>query len=275
MKNLLLAAITLIGFSVNAQNISIKAVPQSPQCHGDVSASIDLVIDGGTGPYTFLWSTGATTQSISNLGAGTYSVTVNDNFGLTSSTTIIINEPAQLQLSSFVINASGPGASDGSIDLSPRGGTFDYSYSWSNGAITQDLSNLAPGDYTVTVTDGFGCVASITRTVTDLGPMHITHNPHSLSDETPGNGMTIPGSNGGSANTQMVAYPNPASNFLSVRVREESEVSIFNNNGQLVMSEKLNPGTGNLNVSTLPTGNYVVRLKGATGTINEKITIAK
>src|SRR5689334_7839476 len=126
MKNLLLAALAFVAFNLNAQNITIKAVPQNPVCHGAATGSIDLVIDGGTSPFTYAWSNGATTPSISGITAGSYTVTVNDNFGLTSTSTIILSEPDQLSATGFVVNCSAPGSSDGSISVTPRGGTPDF-----------------------------------------------------------------------------------------------------------------------------------------------------
>jgi hypothetical protein len=65
-------------------------------------------------------------------------------------------------LTASVIHAACASGTDGSIDLSVSGGTTAYSYSWSNGATTQDITGLAPGIYTVTVTDANGCTKSLT-----------------------------------------------------------------------------------------------------------------
>ncbi|MEZ4893193.1 MAG: SprB repeat-containing protein [Saprospiraceae bacterium] len=91
-------------------------------------------------------SNGATTQDISNLSAGTYTVTVTDANGCTKSKTTSIAEPPVLSLSKTKVNVSCYGGSDGSIDLSVSGGTSPYSYNWSNGATTQDIGNLSAGN---------------------------------------------------------------------------------------------------------------------------------
>jgi hypothetical protein len=139
-------------------------------CNGGSTGSIDLTVTGGTGTYTYLWAPGgATTQDLAGLAAGDYSVTVTDGNGCTASLgPISITQSAPFVLSSTHVNVLCNGGSTGSIDLTVTGGTGTYTYLWSpGGATTQDLAGLAAGDYTVTVTDGNGCSAS-------LGPISVT-----------------------------------------------------------------------------------------------------
>ncbi|MEZ4893194.1 MAG: SprB repeat-containing protein, partial [Saprospiraceae bacterium] len=151
-------------------DLSLSKTKVNVSCYGGSDGSIDLSVSGGTSPYSYNWSNGATTQDISNLSAGTYTVTVTDNHGCTKSTSATITEPSELSLSKTVVDAT-CGLSNGSIDLTVSGGTNPYSYAWSNGATTQDVSNLLAGTYTVTVTDNNGCTKSLTATVNNLdGP---------------------------------------------------------------------------------------------------------
>ena len=76
------------------------------------------------------------------------------------STEPIINPCKDFSISETHTNSSVHGASDGSIDITVNGGKSPYSYSWSNGATTQDVSSLAAGTYSVTVTDDYQCEAS-------------------------------------------------------------------------------------------------------------------
>jgi gliding motility-associated-like protein len=139
----------------------------SVTCAGDADASIDFSISGGTPPYNYLWSNGATTEDLSNVAGGTYTVNASDANGCSVSRTFSVYEPTPLALSiSSSTNVLCTGSSTGAIDLSVSGGTTAYTYLWSNGATTQDLSNLAAGTYTVTVTDANGCTASISATIT-------------------------------------------------------------------------------------------------------------
>ncbi|MET4075417.1 SprB repeat-containing protein [Hymenobacter sp. UYCo722] len=135
-------------------------------CCTSRSGSVDLTVSGGTAPYSYLWSNGATTQDLSNVAAGTYTVTITDALGCTATASATITQPAGLALSTMLTSPSCCNASTGGIDLTVSGGTAPYSYLWSNGAVTQDLSGIAAGTYSVTVTDARGCTASTSATLT-------------------------------------------------------------------------------------------------------------
>ena len=144
---------------------SIAAVDET--CAGQGNGSIDLTISGGTAPYSFLWSNGATSEDLSNLAAGSYSVTATDANGCTVSLSGTVNSPAGIALSANAADASCAGDSDGSIDLSVSGGTAPYAYAWSNSSTTEDLAGIPAGNYAVTVTDANGCTASLTVSVAE------------------------------------------------------------------------------------------------------------
>ena len=149
--------------------LEVSFSAQDVTCNDDAGSSadgaIDLSVIGGTGTYQYSWSNGATTQDLTNLLAGTYTVTVTDAQGCTATKEVVISEPAKLQISETHIDLScndDQGLSnDGSIDVSVTGGTGNYTYSWSNGASTEDLTNLSPGNYSLTVEDQSGCSSSI------------------------------------------------------------------------------------------------------------------
>ena len=142
-------------------------------CNGATDGAVDLVIGGGTPPYTYAWSNGATTEDLSNVGAGTYSVTVTDANGCVISTAITLTEPPVMTESVSAItyaggwNVSCNGANDGSVDLVIGGGTPGYTYSWDNGDVTEDLSGISAGTYSVSVTDANGCVINSSITLTE------------------------------------------------------------------------------------------------------------
>ncbi|MEZ4919312.1 MAG: SprB repeat-containing protein [Saprospiraceae bacterium] len=130
-------------------------------CFGGSDGNINLTVSGGTPAYTYQWSNGFTGQDPMNVPAGTYTVTVTDSHGCTAIETVIIGQPTDLSLSVQVNDAVCFGSADGSIDLSVSGGTPGYTYQWSNGATSQDISGLSTGNYTVTVTDSHGCTKVI------------------------------------------------------------------------------------------------------------------
>jgi hypothetical protein len=145
-------------------------------CHGAATGEVDLTATGGTAPYTFAWSNGATSEDIINLIAGTYTVIVTDDNGCVDSLSATITEPAApLALTATTVDVLCHGAATGEVDLTATGGTAPYSYTWSNGATTQDIINLVAGTYTVIVTDDNGCVDSLSATITEpAAPLALT-----------------------------------------------------------------------------------------------------
>ncbi len=146
-------------------SLSIKTV--GLKCFGDCDASVEAIISGGTAPFTFKWSNGATTQLNAPVIAGTYSVTVTDANGCLQSATATITNPTLITLTTTVTNAACGGASNGTANVSVSGGVAPYSYKWSSGQTTATATNLAAGSYTVSVLDANGCLKAATVTITN------------------------------------------------------------------------------------------------------------
>jgi len=128
-------------------------------CYGATTGAINLTITGdGTAPYTYLWSNGATTEDLTNIAAGTYTITITDANGASKSGSATITQPTAINLLLTATNTNCPTTSDGSINLTVSGGTSPYTYTWSNGATTEDISNLDHGWHYVTVTDANSCI---------------------------------------------------------------------------------------------------------------------
>jgi gliding motility-associated-like protein len=144
--------------------LAFQGTAQNPSCYGGSNGTIDVTTAGGTAPYTYTWSNGTTTEDISNLTAGSYSLTLTDANGCAMSASYQLTAPSAVVLSVSSLSPSCSGQ-QGSIDLSVSGGTTPYSYSWSNGASTQDISMLSPGSYTATVTDGNNCTSTISAAI--------------------------------------------------------------------------------------------------------------
>ena len=141
-------------------------------CFADSNGTAMVTATGGSAPYTFLWSTGASTSSIAGLPAGTYNYEVSDTNGCTFQSNFTIDEPTALTISHTTSNYNGfgissEGANDGSIDITVGGGTTPYSYGWNNSATTEDQSGLSEGTYIVMVTDTNGCMISDTITLSE------------------------------------------------------------------------------------------------------------
>jgi len=138
--------------------LTLTTVVTDNICFGVNAGAIDNTVTGGTAPYTYQWNTGATTQDLQNLLAGTYVVTITDANGCLLSDTMSVAQPPQsMSASETHVDVSCYGGANGSINLTVTGTGHPFSYSWNNGATTQDLFNLVPGVYSVTVTDQSGC----------------------------------------------------------------------------------------------------------------------
>ncbi len=148
--------------------LTTSTIQQNVNCFGESTGVINLTVNGGTAPYAYAWSSGSTSEDLTAIAAGTYTVTVTDANGCTSGETVTITEPAAaLTYTSSVSQISCNGAADGSIDLTVSGGTGPYTYNWSNGSTSEDLSGLSAAVYNVVITDAQGCTANETFTITD------------------------------------------------------------------------------------------------------------
>ena len=147
-------------------SMTLTATISNVSCFGSNDGAINLTVSGGgTPPYTYNWSNGATTQDINNLAGGSYSVTVTDASGQTESSSFYVWSPSAPINLTYVSNApSGPGLSDGSIIINISGGTNPYTYYWSGPnsftSTSQNIQNLVAGTYNLTITDANGCTES-------------------------------------------------------------------------------------------------------------------
>jgi hypothetical protein len=174
---------------------------------GTSDGSITLNPVGGFGGYTFAWSDGSTSNSISGLAPGTYDVTVTDQFNCatTGSYTIGTLCPTDLGLNITNNPTIGDGTTDGSANVIATGGTAPYTYNWDNGTTTNESFNLAAGDYTVVVTDATGCTDTAMITIETVY-LDATDNIEGL--------------------TGLLISPNPAKDFAQLNITFEYSVEL-------------------------------------------------
>ena len=183
-----------------ASNLTTSATNTSVNCNGGDNGSINLTVNGGVTPYTFVWSNGATTEDLNLLIAGSYSVTVSDFNGSTATRTVTITQPTAIVTATTQTNVNCNGESTGSIKLSVSGAIGPYTFAWSNGASTQDLANLSAGSYVLTVTDANNCNNQLATTIvqpTALSTSVATTNVNCFGQSTGAINLTI---NGGTPN---------------------------------------------------------------------------
>jgi gliding motility-associated-like protein len=157
-------------------------------CNGANTGRINITVSGGsTGNYKYTWSTqdgsgiadGQKDQT--TLTAGTYHLVIADLNNCVITKDITLSQPPLIvtRLSAINITCKSPGFNNGSISLTVTGGVSPYTYLWSDGETTKDLTGLTPGNYAVTVTDFNGCTKNDSARINLPPPLNYTK---SLSD---------------------------------------------------------------------------------------------
>jgi Secretion system C-terminal sorting domain/SprB repeat len=159
-------------FEVGVCGLNVQLTPNHPSAEGVSDGSIDISQTGGNEPITYLWSTGATTSTISNLNIGIYTVTVSDTYHCSSTRSISLIVCPVITVTQFAIlsQPSTCDATDGGIQILEShidGGVLPYTNHWEDGdgnimnLFNNQLSNVSPGTYCFVVVDALGCVGSI------------------------------------------------------------------------------------------------------------------
>ena len=137
------------------------------------NGAINLSVNGGISPYSYLWNNSDTTEDLTNLSAGNYSVIISDMNGCSDSNNILVNQPSNglsISLNANTINGyeiSCYGGNNGNIITNTSGGVGNLTFVWNSGDTTQNISNLTAGNYSVTITDSVGCSLSDNITLTE------------------------------------------------------------------------------------------------------------
>ncbi len=143
-------------------------------CNGSCNGVATATVSGGTPAYTYSWSNGDTTATVSGLCAGNYKFVVTDNHGCADTLMVTITQPSAISITTTQTNISCNGNCNGTINTTVSGGTPAYVYSWSNGATTANLSSLCSGSFRLIVTDSHGCIDSVSITITQPTALVVT-----------------------------------------------------------------------------------------------------
>lgn len=140
-------------------------------CNGGNDGTATVIANGGTSTYAYLWDdvNSQTTQIALDLEADDYNVTITDSDGCESIASVTINEPTAITLNYLDAPALCFGEASGQVSIISTGGTYPYTYTWSDTPSATDSvrMDLLAGDYTITVTDDNGCEETIDVTVSE------------------------------------------------------------------------------------------------------------
>ncbi|MEO0472107.1 MAG: T9SS type A sorting domain-containing protein, partial [Bacteroidota bacterium] len=205
------SVVRVIAFVQNDDDQSISMVAKSDGifvCNGGGTMSYDIAVTeasctapdgtatitpaGGSGNYTYVWSTGGSMATASGLAAGDYVVNINDGAGCAVDVPVRIQQAEGPNVVLDATTTSCNGAADGKVDLFISGDASAYTYSWTGGATTQNLDNLPPASYTVTATDANGCTATASAIVTDAQPLAATGSSNPDNGTNNGSVTAVP-----------------------------------------------------------------------------------
>ena len=216
----------------------LSATTASTPADCDASNGTATVTPSGTAPYTYSWSNGGTTATISNLASASYTVTVTDANNCSITETVMVgNSGAAPQITLDNVGWTGC-AEDGSgqINLTVSGGNPTYTYAWSSGQTTEDLSGLPAGNYQLTVTDALGC--------TVMQSVEVTAPP--------------------SLNTQVLIQTN---NLCAGDINGSISTTITGGVSPYMISWNTAPPVTMSTISNLPAGQYTMRVEDNIGCV--------
>ena len=206
-------------------------------CHDSANAEITAVVINGVSPFSYLWDDplAQTTDEADSLAPGTYIVTVTDASGCSDTATATVTEPAAIVITG--VTTYDNGTSNGSIDATISGGTIPYvSTIWSNAATTEDISGLAAGDYTITVTDDNGCTKDTTFSIkSSVGIPELVDG-----------GFEI--------------YPNPTNGIVQVKGGGNYLIQVTDVSGKIMLVQQANT-TATLDLNDMSKGVYFVNIE--------------
>ncbi len=208
---------TLNSFINVGDDLSISGTTSSTSCYNSSDGSINVSVDGGSAPFSYDWSHGPSTQDVSNLSPGSYSITVEDEAGCQGSASFSVTSPSQIVLS--VSSSAASCGSAGSASVTASGGSPGYSYQWNDSQqqTTSTATGLGAGTYMVTVTDSEACEATAVVTVSGGGEMSVTASLYgNLSCHGSSDGYAAVTVEGGNAPFEYVWEQIPGVNSSSV-----------------------------------------------------------
>lgn len=256
-------------------NLTLNVLTNNVLCFGGNNGSALAVVSGATGSYTISWSTSAFGPSITGLGAGNYSVNITDSKNCVQFVNFSITQTSLLSIGLLPVNVRCNGTNDGSINLTVSGGTYPYTFAWSNASTSEDLVNLSPGSYSVQISDAKGCSAVASAVITEPSPIAITYTSQNVSCIYGNNGAiglnvtggTVPYTYTWSTGSTSQNISNLTAGGYTVSIKDANNCSVT---APLIIpisqpdSVKVDsfivacsvPGSGQTQVTVIPSGGY-------------------
>jgi len=237
-------------------DLALKFEPTHVTRFCDKLGSINLTVEGGRPDYSVSWSNGVDNFNLNELQTGIYIATVTDANGCERIDSVSINQNFPIRINTKEIqNVSNANANDGEIKIFVTGGERPLTYSWSNGANSNEITDLETGEYIVTITDQLGCTAI------DTSIIDIANNifEHSQSDF-----LTI--------------YPNLVSNQLNLDFSKtfytgkDAQIDIINIEGRIMNSFSFESveRKHTLNIKDYTQGTYLIKV-----IVNDRLYVDK
>jgi PKD repeat protein len=218
------------------------------KCFGESNGAINLAVNGGVAPYSYLWDIGGqTVPEINQLPAGTYTCAITDHNGCLEQASVQVLQPDQIATASVnVTDATNTEHNNGSIMLEITGGVAPYEVNWNNGATGDTITGLTPGEYFYTITDANGC------TFTNAAPVIVQGTVSTTTTDW----------------SQFISIaPNPSKGDVIVSWKgleiENGTMTLVTLQGKRLQSRNITDGTGYWDLSSagLSSGVYLVLLE--------------
>lgn len=237
--------------------LAVSATAANESSFNANNGSATAAISGGTTPFTYVWSNGGNSSSITGLAPGIYSVSVTDNSGCSASDSAVVEAyVCSFSVAAYASDESSFNGNNGAATVAVTGGTSPYSYSWSNNGTTATITGLSPGSYSVIVTDTGNCVAEDSVTVN----AYVCSLSLSLSSTN----ETTAGANNGTVNATPAGGTTPY-NYL------------WNNSATTASVTGLSPGVYSVTVTDTAnctaTGSVIVNGGGCTFMLDSVISV--
>ncbi len=253
---------------------ALGVIANNVSCAGEANGLAKVAVTGGATPYTYSWSPNSSSTYIaSGLSAGTYSITVTDKNGCTSSSSVTISQPVMLEDSIASITYPISHGGTGSATIGVTGGTSPYRYSWTpNVSSTATGTGLTARSYTVQVKDANGCYNNLTFVITQPS------TPGVLGKSEPGK-KAFDGAGSESQccpTADVILYPNPNSGQFTISgLAKGMLIEVYDYTGRKVSLIAANDITMQLNIADQPNGVYFIRMLDKDGNLVSQKKVVK